>query len=93
MKSSEHRAVGEAASGGALVALGGNTAEERLVLSYGDVVALSGDFFPSRPPTTHDIDHTPAGPEDRASDDLFRLAAIPGQQGTKLALGMRSSAP
>jgi hypothetical protein len=64
MKSLEHRTVGEAAAGGALVELGDGGAE-RFVLSYGDVVALSGDYF--------------------ASHDLFRLAAIPGERGTKLA--------
>lgn len=68
MKSSEHRAVGEAATAGALVNVGGDCAEQRCVLRYGDVVALSGDFF--------------AGPY--PSDDLFRLAAIPGERGTKL---------
>jgi hypothetical protein len=45
MRSREHRAVGEAAAGGALVQVGGECAEQRCVLSYGDVVALSGDFF------------------------------------------------
>ena len=68
MKSSEHRAVGHAATAGALVDVGGDCAEQHCVLSYGDVVALSGDFF--------------AGPH--PSDDLFRLAAIPGERGTKL---------
>lgn len=63
MKSHEHRAIGHAASGGALVHLGGECTAEGLVLSYGDVVALSGDYF--------------------ASDDLFRLAAVPGKRGTK----------
>ena len=70
MKSSEHCAVGDAATAGALVDVGGDCAEERCVLSYGDVVALSGDFFTGSP-----------GP---ASDDLFRLAAIPGKRGTTL---------
>ena len=68
MKSSEHRAVGHAATAGALIDVGGDCAEQHCVLSYGDVVALSGDFF--------------AGPY--PSDDLFRLAAIPGERGTKL---------
>ncbi|MGB9279106.1 MAG: hypothetical protein WCB57_03310 [Pseudonocardiaceae bacterium] len=68
MKSAEHRAVGEAATAGAVVDVGGDSAEQRCVLGYGDVVALSGDFF--------------AGPD--PSDDLFRLAAIPGEQGTQL---------
>lgn len=61
MNSQEHRTVGDAATGGALVEVGGDSAEERFTLSYGDVMALSGDFF----------------------DDLFRLAAIPGDRGTK----------
>jgi len=68
MKSAEHRAVGEAATAGALVDVGGDCVEQCCVLSYGDVVALSGDFF--------------AGPH--PSDDLFQLAAIPGESGTKL---------
>ena len=45
MKSHEHRAIGDAASGAAEVNLGGDTAEDRFLLSFGDVVALSGDFF------------------------------------------------
>ncbi|MGH3695018.1 MAG: hypothetical protein ACRDRX_13705 [Pseudonocardiaceae bacterium] len=76
MNSHEHRAVGELASGGALVQVGGACAEERFVLSFGDVVALSGDFFTSN--------GTQAGPEDRVPDDLFGLAAIPGERGTQL---------
>ncbi len=63
MNSKEHRAVGEAATGGALVEVDDESAEERFSLGYGDVVALTGDFF--------------------ASDDLFRLAAIPGEWGTE----------
>ena len=69
MKSHEHRAVGEAATAGARVGIGGDAADQRLVLGYGDVVALSGDFFPSH--------HS-------AADDLFRLAAIPGMAATGL---------
>ncbi len=79
MKSHEHRTVGEDATGGALVQLGGARAETRLILSYGDVVALSGDFFTSHPSGVHG-----AAPEGLASDDLFRLATIPGDRGTKL---------
>jgi hypothetical protein len=70
MKAHEHRAVGEAATGGACVNVGGAGGEQRLVLGYGDVVALSGDFF--------------AGAEAGPQDDLFSLAAIPGSQGTQL---------
>lgn len=65
MKSLEHRTVGQAAARGAFVQLGDGSAEAGLILSYGDVVALSGDYF-----TSH---------------DLFRLAAIPGERGIKLA--------
>ena len=70
MKSLEHRAIGEVATGGATVHVGGASTEEYLVLGYGDVVALSGDFFAG----------ARAGPQ----DDLFTLAAIPGSQGTQL---------
>ena len=70
MKSLEHRAVGEAATGGACVNVGGASDEQRFVLRYGDVVALSGDFF--------------AGAQAGPQDDLFTLAAIPGSQGTQL---------
>ncbi|MDQ3763651.1 MAG: hypothetical protein M3460_19120 [Actinomycetota bacterium] len=83
MKSHEHRAVGQAASAGALVQVGGESAEERFVLSYGDVVALSGDFFTSHSGGAHRIEGTQVGPEGLTSDDLFRLAAIPGEQGAK----------
>jgi hypothetical protein len=83
MKSHEHRAVGEAATGGALVDVGGDCADERCVISYGDVIALSGDFFSSRPVAYAD-DGLQIGPQGPTSDDLFRLAAIPGECGTKL---------
>jgi hypothetical protein len=82
-KSDEHRAVGEAATAGALVPLGGDCAEERCVLSYGDVIALSGDFFTSHHPGTHGVERTQVEPEDPTSDDLFRLTAIPGKWGTE----------
>ena len=80
MKSQEHRAVGHAATAGAFVQVGGDSAEESLVLGYGDVVALSGDFFTSH----HGGEDTQARVDSLASDDLFRLATIPGKRGTKL---------
>lgn len=73
MKSYEHRTVGQAATADALVQVGGDSTEESFVLSYGDVVALSGDFFAGK-----------VGPEDLTSGDLFQLATIPGDRGTKL---------
>lgn len=46
MRSHEHRAVGDAATGTAMVNIGGEPAEEAFWLTFGDVVAVSGDFFP-----------------------------------------------
>jgi hypothetical protein len=73
----EHRGVGDAASGGALVNVGGSSPQERFWLSFGDVMALSGDYF--RP-----------GPSASSRDDtgnhiatLFSLARIPGEQGAR----------
>ncbi len=83
MKSHEHRTVGETATAGSLVQVGGDSAEERFVLSYGDVVALSGDFFASHHCGAHGVEGA-FGPESLTFDDLFQLAAIPGKQGTKL---------
>ncbi|MGH4011726.1 MAG: hypothetical protein ACRDTH_26765 [Pseudonocardiaceae bacterium] len=83
MKSHEHRAVGEAATAGALVQVGGDSAEERFALSYGDVVALSGDFFTSHHCGAHGVEGTLVGLDGLTSDDLFRLAAIPGNRGTE----------
>ena len=45
MRSYEHRAIGDEATGGALVNLGGEALDERFLLTFGDVVALSGDYF------------------------------------------------
>jgi hypothetical protein len=84
MKSQEHRDVGEAATAGALVHVGGDCAEKRFVLSYGDVTALSGDFFTSRHSGAHGAERTQVEPEGLPSDDLFRLAAIPGNRGSTL---------
>jgi hypothetical protein len=77
----EHRAVGNAASGGALVNLGGTAAHEQFRLSFGDVMALSGDYFrPGPSARTRDDDHTEAGEH---TGTLFSLARIPGEQGTR----------
>jgi hypothetical protein len=45
MDGHEHREVGDAAFGRGLVNLGGEAPEEQFWLSYGDVMALSGDYF------------------------------------------------
>jgi hypothetical protein len=85
MKAYEHRSIGDAATGAAAVNLGGESPDQRLILSFGDVVSLSGDFF--RP----DGSSSPVFPRwhrDAAAADgsgrLFRLAAIPGDAGTRV---------
>lgn len=83
MKSAEHRAVGHAAAAGALVEVGGHCAGESLVLGYGDVVALSGDFFASQTRGAHRGEDSHGQPDGLAADDLFELAAIPGRRGTQ----------
>ena len=81
MNGDEHRAVGDAASGGALVNVGGTSAQEALWLSFGDVMALSGDYFrPGPSATSRDDSHADAGEH---IGTLFSLARIPGQRGTK----------
>ena len=83
MKAYEHRSIGDAATGAATVNLGGESSEQRLLLTFGDVVSLSGDFF--RP----DGSSGPVLPKWRAaaaaaegSGRLFRLAGIAGDSGT-----------
>jgi hypothetical protein len=46
VRSHEHRAIGDAATGTAMVNLAGESSGEAFWLTFGDVVALSGDFFP-----------------------------------------------
>ncbi len=67
MRSQEHRSIGDEATGGALVNLGGEATDERFLLTFGDVVALSGDYL--KP-------HGSRGA--RPPDALFSLAATPG---------------
>ena len=71
MKAHEHRAIGDDATGGALVDLAGGSSEEPLLLRYGDVIALSGDFFVP--------EASPYGP--LAPSGLFQLAPVPGDRG------------
>jgi len=79
---SERRDIGDTASGGALVNLGGEWPEERFWLGYGDVMALSGDYFTPRP-SARVRDHGRADGDGLAADDLFGLARVPGADGTK----------
>ena len=81
MNGNEHRAVGDAASGGARVNLGGTSAQEQFWLSFGDVMSLSGDYFRPGPSVSgHDDSHADAG--DHIAT-LFSLARIPGAQGAR----------
>jgi hypothetical protein len=84
MKAREHRAIGDTVTGGAQVNLGGESGDERFVLSYGDVVALSGDFFLPDNSPIFDPQETAPSPEALISGGLFTLAAVPGDHGTKL---------
>ncbi len=77
MDGSEHRTIGDAAFGRGSVNLGGDSPAERFCLGYGDIVALSGDFFePGAHPRAAAVEVT--------ADDLFSLARIPGRHGTRL---------
>jgi phage gpG-like protein len=41
----EHKTIGDQATGGMLLNIGGEKPDERFEVTYGDVVALSGDYF------------------------------------------------
>lgn len=84
MRSYEHRSIGDVATGGVLVNVGGESADERFLLSYGDVVALSGDFFRPDGALTGGVWYwqgARAGGD--ASGRLFELARVPGDSGTR----------
>jgi hypothetical protein len=75
----EHRDIGDTASGDALVNIGGDAPQERFWLGYGDVMALSGDYFSPQPSDPH----RHADGDALAADDLFGLARVAGKEGTK----------
>ena len=82
MNGNEHRGVGDAASGGARVNVGGRSSREQFWLSFGDVVALSGDYFrPGRASGSRRREGPPGAGEELAT--LFGLARIPGERGAK----------
>jgi len=60
--SEEHQSLGDAATSSATYNIG--TATDKVELTHGDIIALSGDVF--------------------MPEDLFRLAAIPGNKGQKV---------
>lgn len=78
MRAYEHRAIGDAATGGAAVNIGGESGDERFELSFGDVVALSGDFF--RPDGSHGPPRFAGSPGGR----LFSLGSVAGKDGERL---------
>lgn len=82
MNGNEHRGVGDTASGGARVNVGGGSRREQFRLSFGDVMALSGDYFGagSASGSSRRDGHARAG-EDLAT--LFSLARVPGEQPAK----------
>ena len=78
MNGNEHRDIGDTAAGGALVNLGGERPSERFCLSYGDVMALSGDYFATPARDDRRVDG-----QALAGDDLFDLARVPGADGSR----------
>jgi hypothetical protein len=81
----EHRSIGNAATDAAMVNVGGESAGEALWLSFGDVVALSGDFLrPGGSPRTGPQYWQGAPPEAEVAGMLFHLARRAGQEGTLL---------
>lgn len=85
MRAYEHRDIGDAATGGALVNIGGESSEESFFLSFGDVVALSGDFFRPGGPSSSDVDYWQAArPDAEVSGRLFSLARLAGESGTRI---------
>ena len=82
MKSYEHRAIGDAATATAMVNLGGESPDEALWLSFGDVVALSGDYF--RPAGASNLGTATGSTEPATPGALFALARVPGQGGTRV---------
>lgn len=81
MRAYEHRAIGDEASGAALVNLGGEGDGERFMLGFGDVIALSGDFFRPDGATSQAATSGRSGPD--ASGGMFDLALVPGEAGTR----------
>jgi hypothetical protein len=85
MRVYEHRSIGDAATGAALVNVGGGSPAEQLWLTFGDVVALSGDFFrPADAPLDRRAGKQPTTSDREASDRLFALARVPGRAGRRL---------
>src|SRR5947209_14913054 len=86
MKGQEHRVLGDEASGDATVPVADESPGDGLLLTFGDVVALSGDYF--SPTAGQSVGPWAApGPQVLALGGLFALASVPGSRGT--AVGTR----
>jgi hypothetical protein len=81
MRGYEHRAIGDAATSAATVNVGGKWGDERFELTYGDVVALSGDFFRPDGGSTSDVAYWHGWQGPGASGRLFDLAMVAGEAG------------
>jgi Domain of unknown function (DUF4157) len=71
--SQEHKSLGDNATGTASYNVGG-AASDSFQLTHGDLIALNGDYFLAGPGTT-------AAGGRGAQDDIFQLAARPGNRG------------
>ena len=80
LNADEHRAIGDTAFGRGVVDLGGDSPHDGFWLGYGDVMALSGDYF--RPELSLD-GAQPDGHADLRAGSLFGLARIPGDEGIR----------
>ena len=83
MKAQEHRALGDGASGAAAVNLGGDSLDTQLMVTFGDVVALSGDYFVADGFRVLAAAGAASHAEALASDGLFTVAAVPGGNGER----------
>jgi hypothetical protein len=81
VKAQEHRALGDAATHAARVDLGSDSGGERIPLTFGDVVALSGDFFLADASAESARLGVESSAEALASEGLFQLAAVAGDRG------------
>lgn len=84
MRPFEHKAVGDTATGEAPVDLGGDPPDEPFWLTFGDVTALSGDFFGPGGSLDGASAAVVGDPHVTVSDALFDLARVPGASGTRL---------
>ena len=83
MRAYEHRSIGDAATNSAAVNVGGESGDERFELTYGDVVALSGDFFRPDGASNSALAYWQGSQRAAASGRLFELAKVAGEEGVR----------